>query len=204
MKRLLPVIIVAVALLRGYGITHVAQRSETIGSPTIRTVVRSAINQTRITTGYDAAYAQIAYPGGDVSPKQGACSDVIIRAFRSAGVDLQQLVHEDMGRNFRFYPHRWGLTHPDTNIDHRRVPNLMVFFERQHKNLAITADPTDYLPGDVVVWDMGGGRTHIGLVTGEIDSLSFRRFVVHNIGNGARIEDVLFSREVIGHYRYFI
>jgi uncharacterized protein len=109
-------------------------------------------------------------------------------------MDLQQLVYEDMGKNFCLYPHRWGLTHPNTNIDHRRVLNLMVFFERQHK---ITADPADYILGDVVVWDMGGGRTHIGLMTGESNSLSPRRFVVHNIGNGARIEDVLFSRKVI-------
>jgi uncharacterized protein len=169
----------------------------------VRKVVDSARRQTQLTTSYDASYIRIAYPGGDVSTSTGVCSDVVIRAFRAAGVDLQKAVHEDMTAHFSAYPKRWGLARPDTNIDHRRVPNLMVFFDRARKAVPARTNPKDYLPGDVVAWDLGGGVLHIGVVTDEIDASTARYRVVHNIGWGARLEDVLFSWRVIGHYRYF-
>ncbi|HXU31465.1 MAG TPA: DUF1287 domain-containing protein [Thermoanaerobaculia bacterium] len=172
-------------------------------STAVRTVIDSAKAQTRVTTGYDPSYVRIGYPGGDVKPETGVCADVIIRAFRKAGVDLQKDVHEDMARKFTAYPQRWGLKRPDTNIDHRRVPNLMTFFRRAGKELPITAQAGDYLPGDVVAWDLGGGITHIGIVSEEREARSGRHWMVHNIGRGARLEDVLFSWKVIGHYRYF-
>ncbi|MEP7009433.1 MAG: DUF1287 domain-containing protein [Acidobacteriota bacterium] len=172
-------------------------------SPAVRTVVDSARAQTHLTTSYDPSYVRIGYPDGDVKPETGVCADVVIRAFRKAGVDLQKDVHEDMARKFKAYPQRWGLKRPDTNIDHRRVPNLMTFFRRAGKELPITAQAGDYLPGDVVAWDLGGGITHIGVVSDENDRRSGRHWMVHNIGRGARLEDVLFSWKVIGHYRYF-
>ncbi len=171
-------------------------------SPAVRTVIDSAKAQTHVTTSYDPSYVRIGYPGGDVKPETGVCADVIIRAFRKAGVDLQKDVHEDMARKFKAYPQRWGLKRPDTNIDHRRVPNLMTFLRRAGKELPITAQAGDYLPGDIVAWDLGGGITHIGIVSEEHSS-GGRPGIVHNIGQGARLEDVLFSWKVIGHYRYF-
>ncbi len=170
--------------------------------PAVRTVVDSAKAQIHVTTEYDPSYVRLSYPGGDVPPETGVCADVIIRAFRKAGVDLQKEIHEDMARKFTAYPQRWGLKRPDTNIDHRRVPNLMTFFRRAGKELPITAQAGDYLPGDVVAWDLGGGVTHIGIVS-EDRSGGGRRWMVHNIGRGARLEDVMFSWKVIGHYRYF-
>jgi len=172
-------------------------------SASVRAVVDSAREQTRVTTSYDQSYVRIAYPGGDVPPRTGACTEVVIRAFRTAGVDLQREVHEDMARNFSAYPSRWGLTKPDPNIDHRRVPNLMVYFQRAGKAVAVTGAASDYVPGDVVTWDLGGGVTHLGLVSDEMDGATGRYWVVHNIGAGARLEDVLFAWTVIGHYRYF-
>jgi uncharacterized protein YijF (DUF1287 family) len=171
--------------------------------PAVRLVVDSARQQTQVTTGYDPSYVKIAYPGGDVPAQTGACTDVVIRAFRAAGVDLQREVHEDMGRAFASYPRRWGLARPDTNIDHRRVPNLMTYFRRAGAEVAATGEPGDYEPGDVVAWDLGGGVTHIGVVTDEADAATGRYWVVHNIGAGARLEDVLFAWREIGHYRYF-
>ncbi len=178
-------------------------RSEPETSASIRAVVEAARGQVGVTTVYDPAYVQLAYPGGDVSRERGVCTDVVIRAFRAAGVDLQQAVHEDMRRSFSAYPKRWGLSRPDPNIDHRRVPNLMVYFARQGKSVAISADCAEYLAGDVVSWDLGGGVPHIGVVTTDVDPASNRPLIVHNIGQGARLEDVLFSWKITGHYRYF-
>ncbi len=178
-------------------------RSEPMASPSIRAVVEAATGQVDVTTIYDPAYVQLAYPGGDVPRERGVCTDVVIRAFRAAGVDLQQTVHEDMRRGFKAYPKRWGLSRPDPNIDHRRVPNLMVYFERQGKSVAISADSADYLAGDVVTWDLGGGVPHIGVVSTDVYFGSNRRLIVHNIGQGAKLEDVLFSWQLTGHFRYF-
>lgn len=176
---------------------------ERLLSPLVRALLASAREQTRVTTGYDPTYVKIGYPGGDVPAHTGVCTDVIIRAFRAADVDLQVAVHEDMRRAFRAYPKRWGLTRPDPNIDHRRVPNLMVYFQRQGKAVPISQQASNYLPGDVVTWDLGGGVPHIGLVMDELAAETGHPLIVHNIGAGARLEDVLFAWRITGHYRSF-
>lgn len=165
-----------------------------------RTLVAAAIEQTTKKVIYDPAYFQIGYPGGDVPADRGVCTDVIIRAYRSAGVDLQKEVHEDMVKNFGLYPDKWGMTGTDTNIDHRRVPNLQVFFKRFGEELEITQDPKSYHPGDIVTWDMPSGRPHIGLVSNL--SKDGVPLMVHNIGAGPEIDDALFDFEISGHYRY--
>jgi len=170
--------------------------------PALR-AAHGALEQTAYTRSYDSAYVRIAYPNGDPPRDRGVCSDVVVRAFRAAGVDLQKEVHEDMLRNFAAYPHRWGLNAPDANIDHRRVPNLMTFFSRRGKSVPVTQRPEDYLPGDVVAWDLGGGLLHVGLVSDVRASDGGGYAIVHNIGAGARLEDVLLNWKIIGHYRYF-
>lgn len=174
-----------------------------VDSPEARRVVEAAIEQTAYTRRYDPSYVKLDYPGGDVPLDRGVCSDVLVRAFRKAGIDLQKEVHQDMRAGFNAYPKRWGLTRPDPNIDHRRVPNLMTFFRRSGKALAISNRKEDYLPGDIVAWDLGNGLTHIGLVTNMISEPTGAYKIVHNIGAGVQVEDVLFSWEIIGHYRYF-
>lgn len=155
------------------------------------------------TVSYIADYVALPYPGGDVPLAGGVCTDVVIRAFRKAGIDLQKDVHEDMKSAFPAYPKLWGLAKPDPNIDHRRVPNLMTFFKRRGKSLPITRDPADYQPGDIVAWRIPDGRPHIGLVAAEASADPARRQIIHNIGHGARREDRLFEFEIIGHYRYW-
>ena len=125
---------------------------------------KAAIELTNDHVIYDPSYFSIDYPNGDVPEGKGVCTDVIIRAYRKLGIDLQKLVHEDMKANFQVYPKNWGLKSTDKNIDHRRVPNLMKFFERHGTSLSKSENPEDYLPGDVVTWDLGRGITHIGLV----------------------------------------
>ena len=152
---------------------------------------------------YDGAYYQIAYPGGDVPEDRGACTDEVVRAYRAVGVDLQKEVHEDMTANFAAYPPRFGLTRPDANIDHRRVPNLMTFFARKGAQLPITNNAADYAPGDIVTWDLGSGQTHIGIVVDvPSDEDAARYQIMHNIGAGPQIQDVLFAWQITGHYRY--
>lgn len=151
---------------------------------------------------YDASYERIAYPNGDVSPSRGVCADEIVRAYRLLGVDLQQLVHEDMRRAFSAYPKRWGLKRPDPNIDHRRVPNLATFFERHGTSLTPSTNGDAYKPGDVVAWALADGRPHIGLVTERRSTDGKRPLVMHNIGLGPQIEDMLFELKITGHYRY--
>lgn len=163
----------------------------------------AAIEQTTYTKTYDAAYTKLEYPNGDVPKETGVCADVVVRAFRSGGIDLQKELHEDMTANFKKYPQKWNAHKPDRNIDHRRVPNLMTWFERQGKTLPLTQEPKDYLPGDVVAWELGNGLLHIGLVSKIKVDGGERYAVVHNIGLGARLEDVLFAWKIIGHYRYF-
>ena len=164
-------------------------------------MLAGAKRQVGVTRGYDPAYRSIGYPNGDVPLQTGVCSDVVIRAFRAAGVDLQVLVHEDMKRNFAAYPKNWGLRGPDRNIDHRRVPNLSTFFKRKGRAVPVTARGADYKPGDVVTWRLSSGVPHIGIVS-DVRQGS-RYLMVHNIGLGAQIEDVLFEYEVTGHFRYF-
>jgi uncharacterized protein len=163
-------------------------------------LVEAAYAQVGVTLRYDASYRRIAFPGGDVPLDRGVCSDVVIRAYRGIGVDLQRLVNDDMRRAFAAYPRLWGLSHADPNIDHRRVPNLAAFFARHGTSLRITGKPEDYRAGDVVTWRLPGGLAHIGLVTDR--TADGRPLMVHNIGSGAQVEDVLFAFEITGHYRY--
>lgn len=151
---------------------------------------------------YDPAYYSIDYPNGDVPPGKGVCSDVIVRAYRKLGIDLQQRVHEDMKDHFSRYPDLWGLSRPDPNIDHRRVPNLMTFFRRFGVEKELSADPENYLPGDIVCWNLGGGVIHIGIVVDRRSDDGERFLVVHNIGAGQVLEDCLFDFRIIGHYIY--
>jgi uncharacterized protein len=175
-----------------------------IASDEIKKMLESAVEQTNLTKTYDPAYVVIPYPNGDVPIEKGVCTDVVIRAFRKAGVDLQKAVHEDMKPNFSVYPQKWSLKSPDTNIDHRRVPNLQTFFTRRGKSLPITQKSEDYKPGDVVAWDLDGkGLTHIGIVSNSYNETTKRYLIIHNIGGGAKAEDVIFDWKIIGHYRYF-
>ncbi len=146
----------------------------------------------------------IAYPGGDVPNNIGVCTDVLIRSYRALGIDLQRLVHEDMVAHFDLYPSRriWGLTKPDRNIDHRRVPNLQRFFTRHGTNLAVTRHANDYKPGDIVTWMLPGNLPHIGIVTDKFNQPTGSPLIVHNIGKGPRLEDILFRYPITGHYRY--
>ncbi len=165
-------------------------------------IIVGAKNQVGVTRSYDPAYRSIPYPGGDVPIHTGVCTDVVIRAFRHAGLDLQVLVHQDMKRNFAKYPRNWGLRRPDTNIDHRRVPNLATFFTRRGGKIPVTARATDYQPGDIVIWRLSSGVPHIGVVSDVRSRTSKRPLIVHNIGSGAQIEDVLFDYELTGHFRW--
>ena len=165
----------------------------------------AAIDRSHLTVRYDSSYVRIPYPNGDVPATTGVCTDEVIRSYRALGIDLQKEVHEDMQQNFSTYPNqrRWLLSHTDTNIDHRRVPNLRVFFSRKGESLPITSRGEDYLPGELVTWDLGGNVPHIGIVVNKKSPDSGRYMVEHNIGAGPKIEDVLFSWRITGHYRYF-
>ena len=163
----------------------------------------AARTQVGVTVSYDPAYTRIPYPNGDLPKDRGVCTDVVVRAYRGAGVDLQQKVHEDMRANFRAYPQKWGLKRPDSNIDHRRVPNLQRWFQRQGQARPVSTNAADYLAGDVVSWKLPNGLDHIGVVSGERTPDGARPLVVHNIGAGAQEEDVLFAWPQTGHYRSF-
>ena len=173
------------------------------GSPFLDKLVEAAIERTSHEVRYDATYFKIDYPGGDVPAEVGVCTDEVIRSYRAVGVDLQKEVHEDMVASFSAYPRIWGLKKTDKNIDHRRVPNLMVFFAREGAALPVTEDARDYKPGDVVTWDLSGGLTHIGVVVNVASEADENRMqIVHNIGAGPKMEDVLFGWKITGHYRY--
>lgn len=172
-------------------------------SPNLKVIIDGAIDQVGKTTSYDPSYQKLDYPNGDVPIETGVCSDVIVRAFRKAGIDLQKDVHEDMKANFSAYPTRWGLKSPDSNIDHRRVPNLQTYFTRKRKSESITDKSDDFHPGDIVTWDLGGGVDHVGIVTNVWYKPTQRYLIVHNIGGGTRMEDGLFAWKITGHYRYF-
>jgi len=162
----------------------------------------SAYSLTKQWVIYDPAYYRIDYPNGDIPANKGVCTDVVIRAYRKVGIDLQKAVHEDMKQHFALYPKLWGLKTTDRNIDHRRVPNLRVFFTRHGKSLKPSADAKDYRPGDIVTWDLGKGVAHIGMVSDK-KSLDAKRYkIVHNIGLGQVLEDMLFDFKITGHYRY--
>lgn len=165
-------------------------------------LAKAAIELTQQEVSYDPSYFPIDYPNGDVPADKGVCTDVVIRAYRKIGIDLQKEVHEDMKAHFSEYPNIWGLKKTDTNIDHRRVPNLMTFFKRKGAKKPITKEAKDYLPGDVVCWNLGGAITHIGIVVNKTSKNGKRNLIVHNIGSGQVLEDCLFDFNIIGHYRY--
>jgi uncharacterized protein len=171
----------------------------------LKRFVSAAIERTHHTVRYVASYVKIPYPGGDVPADTGVCSDEVIRAYRAVGVDLQKEVHEDMQQSFSSYPHpiRWLALRPDANIDHRRVPNLMVFFSRKGESLPLSHRADDYAPGELVTWDLGGNVPHIGIVVDQRSPSSGRYLIVHNVGQGPKMEDVLFAWKITGHYRYF-
>lgn len=162
----------------------------------------AAITLTAQKVKYDAKYFTIKYPNGDVPQDRGVCTDVVVRAYRKLGIDLQKEVHEDMQRNFSLYPENWGLKTTDKNIDHRRVPNLMKFFSRHGTELSITQNAVDYKSGDIVCWNLHGGITHIGLVVNKKSRDGKKNLIVHNIGGGQVLADCLFTYRIIGHYRY--
>lgn len=166
--------------------------------PKIAAAAKTQVGETVL---YDPAYVKLSYPGGDVPKDRGVCTDVVIRALRANGLDLQKAVHEDMKAHFSLYPQQWGLPGPDANIDHRRVPNLMTYFKRHQTALPLSKSGTDYQAGDIVAWTLPGGLKHIGLVSGEWNAAKTAPLVIHNIGSGAREEDVLFEFTMIGHYR---
>jgi len=167
-------------------------------------LVDAAIARTSAKIRYDDSYFYIDYPFGDVPSNLGVCSDVVVRSYRALNIDLQQLVHEDMSRYFHLYPSTriWGLTEPDTNIDHRRVPNLRVFFSRHGEELPITDNPDDYAPGDLVTWRMRGNRPHIGIITDLVAPSDGTPLIVHNIGRGPVLDNILFDYPISGHYAF--
>jgi len=201
MRRFLPCLIALALALRAFALPQKQDDRQSF----LERVSAAAINRTQLTVRYNPSYVKIPYPNGDVPASTGVCTDEVIRSYRALGIDLQKEVHEDMQRNFSAYANqaRWRLSHTDTNIDHRRVPNLRVFFSRKGESLAITSRTEDYRPGELVTWDLGGGVPHIGIVVDQKSRETGRYMVEHNIGAGPKIEDVLFSWKITGHYRYF-
>lgn len=165
-------------------------------------LVEAARRQTLSSVKYDGSYMRIGYPMGDVPADRGVCTDVVIRAYRAIGIDLQVLVHEDMRASFGSYPRLWGLTRPDTNIDHRRVPNLQKFLERANAKVAGAGGIAAYQPGDLVTWMLPGNLPHIGIVSDRRATGSDRPLVIHNIGAGPKEEDMLQAYPITGHYRF--
>lgn len=165
-----------------------------------RKLVQAAEARATVHVRYVPAYVRIPYPNGDVAADTGVCTDEIIRVYRALGVDLQREVHEDELRRPTAYPLHGRRA--DTNIDHRRVPVLRAFFTLNGQPLPITRNAGDYLPGDLVTWDLGGGQTHIGMVVSKTNLLGTHK-ILHNIGAGPQIEDALFNWKITGHYRYY-
>lgn len=164
-------------------------------------LANAAKAQIGVTLIYDGSYRRIAFPNGDVPPERGVCTDVVIRAYRALGIDLQRLVHDDIKRAWRTYPNLWGMRGPDPNIDHRRVPNLATFFSRHGEAFAVVADASRFRAGDIVTWRLPAGVPHIGIVAAERTGEGVP-LVIHNVGAGTMMEDKLFSYELTGHYRY--
>ena len=188
-------LIVSISLLMGIATSSFALETE---------FIEVAISLEDSSVRYDGSYRKIDYPLGDVPADVGVCSDVIVRAYRGIDIDLQQLIHEDMKNNFSVYPKIWGLSRTDRNIDHRRVPNLRTFFKRHGKSLSISGNPNDYKPGDLVTWNLksNGSLPHIGIVTNLYSHDKKRPVIMHNIGRGQVLEDMLFDYKITGHYRY--
>ena len=201
MRRVVAASMLAVALAIGQATTVPSN----LHADFLKRLVAAAIERTHHSVRYDPAYVRIPYPGGDVPAGTGVCTDEVIRAYRAVGVDLQKEVHEDITHNFSAYQHftRSRAAAPDANIDHRRVPNLMVFFSRHGEVLKISERAEDYAPGDLVTWDLGENVPHVGIVVDRKSAASGRYMIVHNIGQGPQMEDVLFNWKITGHYRYF-
>jgi len=174
--------------------------SVTVANPPA--LVSAARQQTRSAVVYDGTYTRIGYPMGDVPLNRGVCTDVVIRAYRAIGIDLQVLIHEDMSAHFGLYPRLWGLSQADTNIDHRRVPNIQRFLERAKAKVDSGGSGVKYLPGDLVTWMLPGNLPHIGIVSDQLAADSGRPLIIHNIGAGPAEEDMLFAYPITGHYRY--
>ena len=166
-------------------------------------LIKAAIERTKHTVRYDGSYRKISYPNGDVPDNVGVCTDLVIRSYRKLGIDLQKDIHEDMKENFDMYPKLWGLSKPDPNIDHRRVPNLQTLFKRKGILLPVTNNPNVYVAGDIVSWMLPGNLPHIGIVIDSRSGDGSKPLLVHNIGSGPVIEDILFEYQITGHYRYY-
>ncbi len=179
-----------------------AQGQAPTGNDFAHQLSNAALERTTHQVIYDGRYRPITYPGGDVPASIGVCTDLVIRAYRALGIDLQKEVHEEMRAHFDAFPKRWNLERPDPNIDHRRVPNLSVFFERRGAALGVSDDPRDYATGDLVTWIVGRDLPHIGIVVDRRSEDGLRPLVVHNIGAGPVAEDMLFEYPITGHYRY--
>ena len=192
------VFVVVVTIL----LTNTAYAQQTEPSWFSEKLAKDALTLTEQHVIYDGSYVKLDYPGGDVAPNRGVCTDVIIRAYRLLGIDLQSIVHSDMLGNFDEYPQYWGNTRADYHIDHRRVPNLMTFFERFGATKEITLNGKDYIPGDIVCWSLEGSETHIGIVSNILSADKQRYLIIHNIGGGQNLDDCLFSNKIIGHYTY--
>lgn len=185
-------------------LSSLASHADMTEAEIMRSLVQAAKDRTHHEVRYDGSYYSIPYPNGDVPSSIGVCTDVVIRSYRQVGVDLQKRLHEDIKANFSVYPSKriWGLSRPDSNIDHRRVPNLQVFFRRYGQELPISDDPNDYRPGDLVTWMLPGNLPHIGIVVDRRSGNGERPLIAHNIGRGPEISDMLFRYEITGHYRY--
>lgn len=168
----------------------------------LQLIMQNLQYQMKQTKNYDPSYVALSYPNGDVPIETGVCADVVVRAFRANNIDLQKELHEDMSKYFSVYPNNWNLSQPDKNIDHRRVPNLMTFFERKGKAKPIANVADDFIAGDVVAWKLPNNLYHIGIVSDDVNELGIP-IIVHNIGSGTKKADVLFSWKIIGHYRWF-
>lgn len=185
--------------------TSIAQNSTAIKKTFPEKLSEAAISIIDPSIDYDPAYFSIKYPNGDVPKNKGVCTDVIIRAYRKLDIDLQKEVHEDMIDHFSEYPNlqKWGMTKTDTNIDHRRVPNLEIFFERNGEKLPVTNNPKDFKTGEIVTWIINGKLPHIGIVTNQKSRNRKRNLIVHNVGGGQVLDDCLFNYKIVGHYRYW-
>lgn len=196
-------LVAALGIVGGFLPGQVNPAAAAMGGQERQELVDAAMAQVGVTTTYDPAYVKLDYPDGDVPRDRGVCTDVVIRALRQVHVDLQKLVHDDRAKAPEAYAHDGCSRALDASIDHRRVPNLMVFFKREGKQLPVTAQPEDYLPGDIIAWRLPSGLLHVGLVVDRTAPGADRHLVVHNIGEGAQCEDVLFAFTIIGHYRWF-
>ncbi|WP_454829496.1 DUF1287 domain-containing protein [Pseudoxanthomonas wuyuanensis] len=194
-------LILIVAVATGVAPVLVAQPAADARASTVPAWVAAARSQIGVTRHYDPAYVELAYPGGDVAADRGVCTDVVVRALRGSGLDLQQAIHQDMRGHFAAYPQQWGLKRPNRSIDHRRVPNQMRWFQRQGWSLPPTDRASDYRAGDIVAWKLtGNGLLHIGIVSDRRTRAGVP-LILHNIGRGTQEEDLLFAHAIIGRYR---